>query len=1034
MKKTKKLFIVSNAHLDTQWNWTIQDTIRDCVKHTLIDNFELFEKYPKYVMNFEGAFRYQLAKEYYPDEYEKLKEYVKEGRWNVAGSQWDASDANVPSSEAFIRQILYGNGFFEAEFGKKSADIFLTDCFGFRWSLPSIAAHMGLKGFSTQKLVWGVGSPIINKDGTVSRPMPDKDAVRMDLGKWIGPDGNYVIGSFLCGDYTKRLEKDDDRPLHDRKEYSEAIDHNEKYAGVPSRMMYYGTGDYGGAPSDGSAKLVNEAVAANGPDKDFEVIAASSDAIFKSLTQKEIDEMPAYTGSLLIPHGYGSATSHTINKRWNRKSELLADAAERAASAAKYLGKAKYPKKKLETAWKLFLWHQFHDDLPGTSILNAYRFSYNDFVIAQNMLASELTASVGAVSSALDTNVSGEPVVVYNPVSFSRTDTVRAPLPDGAKNAKVFTADGAEVPSQVSDGSVLFAASVAPVSFTVYNVVPSDEGCALDTGLSVSLDTLENRRYKVTLNGDGNIASVYDKKNGRELLSAPSSLGIREDNNEHWPSWEIKYEDTKLPFRDVGGVCSAEITENGPAEVAVRITKKENGSEYTQTISLTADGQRVNVDNYVIWNNRRSLLSAGFPLTVSNKTAEFDLGLGASKGENTDTFPYFQHLVHQWADLTDEDGKFGAAILNDCKYAMEKPTDNMLRLTLIHTPLGDFREDSLQSWQDQGRNIFRYGITSHGGYRDGVAAEASCFNSPLTAYTVPKHAGRLSSFSLAKTNKKDVVIRCIKEEQKGGRMIIRVQETSGKPQKNVTLTLAGKIISAEETNGYEENGKAVPFAGRSVSFDMTPYAVKTFAFDLGEKQDKADRGTPVKLEYNTKLTTNRDEYGKAEFGCGISIPGELFESRVECGGVDFTLGDRNGKNGVICKGQKLAMPEKAKKAMILAASRDGDVNAVFKAGKAKRAFIIRDFKENVGCWDQAGSGDKAFIKCEPVAVSYTHTHDENGDRLYKFANIFKYEAELDGARTLTLPDDENVVVLAVTAVSDKRADARPTAPLYDKVD
>ncbi len=220
--------------------------------------------------------------------------------------------------------------------------------------------------------------------------------------------------------------------------------------------------------------------------------------------------MPAYTGSLLIPHGYGSATSHTINKRWNRKSELLADAAERAASAAKYLGKAKYPKKKLETAWKLFLWHQFHDDLPGTSILNAYRFSYNDFVIAQNMLASELTASVGAVSSALDTNVSGEPVVVYNPVSFSRTDTVRAPLPDGAKNAKVFTADGAEVPSQVSGDSVLFAASVAPVSFTVYNVVPSDEGCALDTGLSVSLDTLENRRYKVTLNGDGNIASVYD--------------------------------------------------------------------------------------------------------------------------------------------------------------------------------------------------------------------------------------------------------------------------------------------------------------------------------------------------------------------------------------------------------------------------------------------------------------------------------------------------------------------------------------------
>lgn len=157
MEKEKKLYVVSNAHLDTQWNWTIQDTIRDCVKSTLEKNFELIEKYPHYKMNFEGAFRYKLAKEYYPDLYEKLKGYIAEGRWSVSGSTWDAMDVNVPSSEALMRQVLYGNGYFEKEFGKKSTDIFLTDCFGFRYALPSIEAHMGLNGFSTQKLVWGVG-------------------------------------------------------------------------------------------------------------------------------------------------------------------------------------------------------------------------------------------------------------------------------------------------------------------------------------------------------------------------------------------------------------------------------------------------------------------------------------------------------------------------------------------------------------------------------------------------------------------------------------------------------------------------------------------------------------------------------------------------------------------------------------------------------------------------------------------------------------------------------------------------------------
>ena len=1035
-KQKKKLFIVSNAHLDTQWNWTIQDTIRDCVKNTLEYNFALFEKYPNYVMNFEGAFRYKLAKEYYPEQYEKLKKYIAEGRWNVAGSQWDASDTNVPSSEAFMRQILYGNGFFESEFGKKSEDIFLTDCFGFRYSLPSIAAHMGLKGFSTQKLVWGVGSPIYNKDGTVSRPMPDKDAKRMDLGKWIGPDGNYVIGSFLCEDYTRRLEENDDRPLHDRKEYLEKIEHNEKYAGVPSKMLYYGTGDYGGSASDGSARLVNDAVNENGRDKAFDVVAASSDDIFKSLTKEQIDKMPAYRGNLLIPHGYGSLTSHTINKRWNRKCEQLADAAERASSAAKWLGTA-YPKERLDFAWKLFLWHQFHDDLPGTSILDAYRFTYNDYVIAQNILAEELKASADAVIAKLKTDVSGTPAVVYNPVSFARVDVVTVPLKDGINCVRVYTADGKEVPSQTSekDGkkSVIFAAKVAPVSFTVFNIVESDTPCDMDTGLSASLSGLENDRYIVEINGDGNICMIFDKKLGKELLSAPSSLGIREDNNEHWPSWEIKYEDTKLPFTDVGGVCSVEIVENGPALAALKITRKENGSEYVQTVSLSACGRRVNVDNDVQWHNRMKLLSVGFPLTASNPVATFDLGLGCDVSGNTDSFPYFQHLVHQWADLTDKDGKFGISIINDCKYGMEKPDDSTLRLTLIHTPKGDFSDRSKQSYQDNGRNIFGYAITSHGADRADTVSEAACFNSPLIAFTADKHTGRRAGIKFASLNNKNAVIRCIKREENGERLIIRVQETSGKAQKNVRLAIMPDIVSVRETNGYEDETGKVRNERHSFTFDLTPYAVKTFAIKIKEKKAQKSVGVPVKLDYNKRVTTSREDLSAAEFGKGISIPEEMFESSVICGGIGFKLGKAGKKNAVVCKGQKIKLPGGAKKVFVLAASADGDVEATFRAGKAKTTVNVRDFSENVGCWDQVAAGDKAFIKEETVAVSYSHSHDENGDRLYKFANIFMYEIEADRARTLTLPNDENVIVMAVTAVSD-RFDAKPTKPLYDRVD
>ena len=150
-------------------------------------------------------------------------------------------------------------------------------------------------------------------------------------------------------------------------------------------------------------------------------------------------------------------------------------------------------------------------------------------------------------------------------------------------------------------------------------------------------------------------------------------------------------------------------------------------------------------------------------------------------------------------------------------------------------------------------------------------------------------------------------------------------------------------------------------------------------------------------------------------------------------GLDFLLGDADGKNAVVCKGQTLKMPAGAKKAVIIAASADGDVEAVFKAGKTAHTFTVYDFSENVGCWDQVAAGDKAYIKRQPVAVSYSHTHDEHGDRLYKFANFFKFELPLDGARTVKLPDDDRIVVLAVTATAGAE-NAEPSLPLYDSVD
>ena len=170
--KDKALYTVGYAHLDTQWRWTYPQVIRDFLADTLHNNFNFFEKYPDYVFNFSGSRRYEMMREYYPEDYQKLKGYIAAGRWFPCGSSVDENDANVPDLESFVRHILYGNRYFKAEFGKTSSEFMLPDCFGFPASLPTMLAHCGIKGFSTQKLTWGSANGIPFKVGT-----------------WIGPDG-----------------------------------------------------------------------------------------------------------------------------------------------------------------------------------------------------------------------------------------------------------------------------------------------------------------------------------------------------------------------------------------------------------------------------------------------------------------------------------------------------------------------------------------------------------------------------------------------------------------------------------------------------------------------------------------------------------------------------------------------------------------------------------------------------------------------------------------------------------------------------
>ncbi len=398
------LYTVGYAHLDTQWRWDYPETIDQYIKATLDDNFRFFEKYDKYVFTFTGARRYKMMKEYYPDKYEKLKKYINKGRWFVGGSSIDECDANIPSPESILRHVLYGNNYFRNEFGKESVDFLLPDCFGFQSHIPSILAHCGIKGFSTQKLVWGsaVGIPF-------------------NIGNWIGPDGKGVVAALNATDYGGDIQP----RLDTAKYWVDRVMENGKKYGVYADYRYYGTGDVGGAPSEFAIK--NGLGSLQNPDSKIHVYLCSSDQFFRDLTDDQKNRLPNYTGDLLLTqHSAGSLSSQAYMKRWNRKNELLAQSAEPIAVAADWLGGISYPFSALTGAWWLTLQSQMHDMLPGTCVPKAYEYTWNDEVLAQNTFASVLESSIGTVIRAMDTRGNGKALVVYNPIAVSREDVVEA--------------------------------------------------------------------------------------------------------------------------------------------------------------------------------------------------------------------------------------------------------------------------------------------------------------------------------------------------------------------------------------------------------------------------------------------------------------------------------------------------------------------------------------------------------------------------------------------------------------------------------
>jgi alpha-mannosidase len=783
-----RLALTGHAHLDLAWLWPLEETRRKG-RRTFASVLGLMDRYEDFTFNQSSAQLYEWVEKDAPQIFERVKERVAEGRWEPVGGSWVEPDCQIPSGESFVRQLFYGQRYFEERFGRRSTVAWFPDTFGYSPGLPQLLRGAGLSGFFTYKLNWS-----------------ETNDFPHDLFLWEGIDGSRVVAHTFENpgtDYNGDIAPLD---LHGTWRNFRGKRHN------PESLFSFGWGDGGGGPSEKMLENYDRL-------KDFPAMPrlrmARVDEFFASLPQ---DGLPRWIGELYLELHRGTLTTQAKVKKLNRETEHRLLEAETFATIAA-LGGAPYPAEDLERLWKLLLLNQFHDILPGTSISEVYEDTHRQLEEAASG-AEELRDKA---LLRLASGATGAQTTVANALLHPRPLTVLLPVDS---NAGIVDADGNHLPAQMTAEGLLVHApdrevpGLGWVSLTLHNEdAPPGATSGVEVERSGDGASIENEILRVEIDAEGHLRRVYDKEAGREVLDGGGNrLRVYADKPGNWDAWDVQagYE---MEGEEVPGAEGVEVAEEGPLRGAVRVERRFRGSRISQTYKLLSGSRRLDIETHVDWRERQVLLRALFPLNVRSHEATFETMYGVVKRpahRNTSWDEVrFEVCSHRFCDLS-EPG-YGVALLNDGKYG-HSARDNVLGMSLLRSPL---YPDPLA---DEGEHRFTYSLFPHPGDWTvaGVAREALALNSPL----IVANGGAPSGYGFVAAEGVELALGSLKMAEDGRGVVLRLYEPHGARGPS-TLRFAFGVGKTEKANLLEEPEDAVEVRDDEVLLDVRPFEVLT---------------------------------------------------------------------------------------------------------------------------------------------------------------------------------------------------------------
>lgn len=790
---------IGHTHIDVAWLWTVAQT-REKVARSFSTVLKYMEEYPEYKFMSSQPALYQFLKERYPETYEKIKERVKEGRWEPEGGMWVEADCNLTSGESLVRQFLYGKKFLKDEFGIDSRILWLPDVFGYSGALPQIMKKSGIKYFMTTKLAWNQ----INK-------------VPYDTMMWRGIDGSEIFTHLITTLGVGQSEADFFTTYNGMLHPDAILGGWHRYQNKDINndiLIAFGYGDGGGGPTREmleTSKRMEKGI--RGIPKVRQEFAGN---YFEELEERVEGNksLPVWEGELYFEYHRGTYTSMGRNKRSNRRCEQLLMDAELLEVLT-----GTSEKEEMDKIWRTVLLNQFHDILPGSSIAEVYEVTKKEYAEIESRLAEMIAEKLNLLMDGGQDKIS-----VFNTLGFDRNDVVSL----GDCHAAALTDESGKIypVQETAQGAVAYITDIPAKGGKTLQLLDTVKEEA--SRIQITENGIETPFYRISIDENGLFTSIYDKECDREVLKAGEKgnlLRMYEDKPMHYDCWDIDmYYSEK--YWDAEKADKIQWTEEGPVRATLEIQRTISNSVIKQEIHFYADSRRIDFSTWVDWKEHQHLLKVHFPVNIHSDEATFEVQFGNLKrkihGNTSWDEARFESCGQKWMDISE--GHYGVSLLNDCKYGYSAKDSN-IALTLIKSGIEPNKT------ADQEEHVFTYALYPHKEMwcAAGTVQEAYKLNQPAYATKGElKNTGK----SFISTDKDNIIIETVKPAENGDGIIVRLYDCENSLTK-ATLTFAeGMLESVEECNLMEEKEADIEACGNSFTVSVKPYEIKTYRVRL----------------------------------------------------------------------------------------------------------------------------------------------------------------------------------------------------------